>query len=365
MKIIFLCGSLEPGKDGVGDYTRRLCGALIRRGHQAEIISLCDKQADGFFNQTQMIEGTPVNVRRIPIATSYKQRLALTQETIKEVAPDWISLQYVPYSFDPKGLPFWLPGFLKNLTGKYQWHIMFHEVANPMNSLINLFTRVLQFIIIIKLNNKIKVSSINTSLDIYKKLLSKINIQASLLNLFSNIPLDDKKFIKDKEAFIIGFFSQMEPIPLIVSALERLMSELNDYKVKILLIGGNNDKVEHFREAIKSNTKINVEIEKTGFINDSDISSYLKICDVGVTPIQSKILSKSGSAAAFIEHGIPVYAPNYVINGQSELEIVFNKEFRIFNNLTLADLKTHCYSQRPNLLDITVNQFVTQFLKND
>jgi hypothetical protein len=24
IKILFICGSLEPGKDGVGDYTRRL-----------------------------------------------------------------------------------------------------------------------------------------------------------------------------------------------------------------------------------------------------------------------------------------------------------------------------------------------------
>lgn len=26
MTILFLCGSLEPGRDGVGDYTRRLAG---------------------------------------------------------------------------------------------------------------------------------------------------------------------------------------------------------------------------------------------------------------------------------------------------------------------------------------------------
>jgi hypothetical protein len=33
MKLLFLRGSIEPGKDGVGDYTCRLCGALIAEGH--------------------------------------------------------------------------------------------------------------------------------------------------------------------------------------------------------------------------------------------------------------------------------------------------------------------------------------------
>ena len=40
MKLIFICGSLEPGRDGVGDYTRRLAGELIRQGHQIAIIAL-------------------------------------------------------------------------------------------------------------------------------------------------------------------------------------------------------------------------------------------------------------------------------------------------------------------------------------
>ena len=42
MKIIFLCGSLEPGRDGVGDYVLLLSGELVRQGHQASIIALND-----------------------------------------------------------------------------------------------------------------------------------------------------------------------------------------------------------------------------------------------------------------------------------------------------------------------------------
>ena len=46
MNILFICGSAEQSKDGVGDYTRRLCGALIRLGHNAQILSICDLYLD-------------------------------------------------------------------------------------------------------------------------------------------------------------------------------------------------------------------------------------------------------------------------------------------------------------------------------
>lgn len=43
MKFLFICGSLEPGKNGVGDYTRRLAGECIRMGHDAMILALDER----------------------------------------------------------------------------------------------------------------------------------------------------------------------------------------------------------------------------------------------------------------------------------------------------------------------------------
>lgn len=113
MEILFICGSAEIGNDGVGDYTRRLCGKLIRSGHQAQILSLCDHQAVSFTSEIQVVEDIAVTVHRIPIAAPNKERLIWLQHILREFEPDWISLQYVPYSFNPKGLPFWLPSYLK------------------------------------------------------------------------------------------------------------------------------------------------------------------------------------------------------------------------------------------------------------
>jgi hypothetical protein len=42
MKVLFICGSAQPQRCGVGDYSRRLAGELIRQGHKASIVSLMD-----------------------------------------------------------------------------------------------------------------------------------------------------------------------------------------------------------------------------------------------------------------------------------------------------------------------------------
>src|SRR6187431_2304146 len=99
MKIIFFCGSAEPGKDGVGDYTRRFCGELIRKGHEVQILALCDYQVISFTADHQDVEKTTVLVNRIPISTANSQRFIWSQDILNEFQPDWISLQFVPYSF--------------------------------------------------------------------------------------------------------------------------------------------------------------------------------------------------------------------------------------------------------------------------
>jgi hypothetical protein len=47
MKILFLTGSLEPGKDGVGDYTRLLANECGERGHEVFLLGLNDPWAGG------------------------------------------------------------------------------------------------------------------------------------------------------------------------------------------------------------------------------------------------------------------------------------------------------------------------------
>ena len=107
VRILFICSSLELGNDGVGDYTRKLACALIGRGHSAAIIAINDRRLNGdIWQGKQNDENTEVQVLRLSHSQPWGFRLNKAKEFIKALNVDWISLQYVPFGFHLKGLPF-------------------------------------------------------------------------------------------------------------------------------------------------------------------------------------------------------------------------------------------------------------------
>jgi hypothetical protein len=86
----------------VGDYTRCFWGKQIRKGHEVQILALCDYQVIFFTADHQVVENTTVFVNQIPISAPNNQRCIWLQDILNELQPDWISLQFVPYSFNQK-----------------------------------------------------------------------------------------------------------------------------------------------------------------------------------------------------------------------------------------------------------------------
>ena len=247
MKLLFLCGSAEPGKDGVGDYTRRLCGELIRRGHQALILSLCDKHSDTFVSQTQVIENTDVLVNRIPIKSTHTQRLSSTQAIVQEFTPDCISLQFVPYSFNPKGLPFWLPSFLKKFKGEHKWHIMFHELWLGMDNNSAFKNKVYGFMqkqLIKNILNNFNNIVLSTNTKLYQHEILKLGYDANFLALFSNIMNVNSLKVKHLEIpkkeikiAMFGTIHHYSPIRQFVVALKIELKKRGIQMLKFVFIG--------------------------------------------------------------------------------------------------------------------------------
>ena len=133
MKIIFLCGSLEPGRDGVGDYTRQLASELILNGHQAGIVAINDQHITDKFEGVQNLGSVSLRVLRLPSHIPALHRFKQARLWIDNFDPEWLSLQFVPFAFHPKGLPFQMGKLLTTLTGDRRWHIMVHELWVGMN----------------------------------------------------------------------------------------------------------------------------------------------------------------------------------------------------------------------------------------
>lgn len=325
MKILFLCGSAEPGKDGVGDYTRRLCGELLRIGHQAEMLSLYDKHAVSCITQNQEIDGRSVVIHRIPFFTPYKQRLEWTKAILNMLQPDWISLQFVPYSFDPKGLPFWFPKFLKELKGTHQWHIMFHElwvgisVISPFKHKITGF---FQRFIAKQIVHVTAPRLITTSNILYQLVLSKGAINANILSLFSNIPKTtvDLKFrntlynsfeIAESNAnqyLFVGVFGSIYPEANIENVLKKLLlrAKANNQEVLFVSFGRLGADGEKEIERLTNLFAQKIKFYNCGELSQERISTLLQLLDIGISCTPSQHVGKSGVFAAMKFHGLEV-----------------------------------------------------------
>lgn len=311
MKIIFICGCLEPGRDGVGDYTRRLAGELIRQGHQASAVAINDREILEGFEGFQEMEMVKVPVLRVPSVWSEKLRFSRTKEWVDMINPEWLSLQFVPYSFHRKGVPFEFFKSLSSFEKKYQWHIMFHEIwIGADKTLKNKIIFYLQKTLVIQFVRFLKPKLIHTHLPTYKLKLEKLGFKVKILPLFSNIEVS--MTIKNKNRkFKVGFFSQIGYDENIILFLAKMASQMatKGIKTEILLIGGKKDKIHSFKCILEQLECFKENIIYTGFLNSNDLSKALNSCNIGITPVPRHGLGKSGSVAAFIAHGVPVAAP--------------------------------------------------------
>ncbi|MDF7820397.1 glycosyltransferase [Runella sp. MFBS21] len=315
MKIVFICSSLELGKDGVGDYTRRLAGELIRKGYTVCIIAFHDKYIDKIQQEVQITQDYEVPTLRLPSGISWNKRIKMAKEYVDEFNPDWLSLQYVPYGFQEKGLPFGLVNSLIQISAGRKWNIMFHELwigrgkAQPLRrKVVSYF----QEFLITRLIKTLHPECIHTHLPIYKEKLQKISSKVYNLPLFATISIypfkKDSKTLKNN--FRMAFFSQVILSFSVIQFLKDFTSLLlkKGYHPEVIFIGGNKQKMDELKAVLEKELK-KTTITTTGFLPEQEVSEYIYQCQLGVTSVPRHALGKSASVAAFLSHGVPVAAP--------------------------------------------------------
>lgn len=314
MKILFLCGSLVPGRDGVGDYTRRLACELIRQGHQASIIALNDRLSDKPLVTAQLADGIQVSVLRLPVQITAKEKFKHAENFIMEFDPEWLSLQFVPFSYQNKGLPFGLGKRLAEIGKGRKWHVMFHEmwIGTEQQFIKKFIVQRLQIKIIKNILIQLAPIHVHTSIPYFQQNLKKFQIQASPLPIFSNIGNGNNSIKKNDSSFFkLAFFSQISINQEIIEYIQKLLIQLKvlNKNFSITFIGGNKDMSDKLAKQLMIAVPEIKSINCTGFLNESAISELLIMQNLGITPIPRHALGKSGSVAAFLSHGVPVAAP--------------------------------------------------------
>ncbi len=382
MKIIFICSSLEPRCDGVGDYVRRLAGELIRQGHDAAAVAINDHELKEPLWGTQISGQVDLPVLRLPAQMDSFERFRQAGNWINDLNPDWLSLQFVPFSFNQKGLTFGLGKKLKELGSQRNWHIMFHElwvVTDHTASFKHKFLGNIQKRLIKSLIAKLKPAVIHTQTGLYKRQLKMIGVSSKHLSLFSNIPAIHTFFSNLKNtdlnysAVSMVIFGSIYPNSLFKELASQAAEYKKDNAVEMILnvIGRKNEKHQQLAEIwTAAGLKINLLGEQT----EACVSSIFSQQTIGIAFTPLPMIEKSGSAAAMREHGLPVicismpwYPKGYIKKTIPGIMQLNNSNFReclemkkaapCFNKLEIIgrEFTNHLLSTYKTSQDFTLN----------
>jgi glycosyltransferase involved in cell wall biosynthesis len=301
VKILFLTGSLEPGKDGVGDYTTVLAGECGRLGHSTFLLSLNDPWVTGPLRQPNQL--------RLGARMSWPDRVNAARAFLAQCGPEIVSLQFVPYSFHAAGLNFALPQILSAIIGHRRVHAMFHELWIGAHTSAPLKLRIFGFCqrkIIENTIRKLDCRVIHTSNPVYIRLLARYGLDAKYLPLFGSVPVttaDSSVARADNKVLHLGMFGAIHPEWSPAELFARLESLGNPVRLTHI---GRIGPGESLWTDLTRRYGLKVEFGRLGERSLEDISRFLSSVDFGVSATPLSLIGKSGSVAAMLDHGLPV-----------------------------------------------------------
>jgi len=322
MKIIFLCGCLEPGRDGVGDYCRTLAYTMIRKGLKVALLSYNDFYVQEVEQMDPKDGGVTPSILRLPSTMRHDKKLTFGIQWINHFSPDIISIQYVPYSFNKRGLPFGLSNEFAKLTSGTSTHVMFHEIwqgESKESGVKDIILGYLQRKISISIVSSTKAKWVSTTNDYYRNSILKAGAENVFkIPVFSNMPLGK---IKESSVFdllpneitehrsdyiIASFFGGLLFHHQIFESLIKFANDVRKQTGKKLIIThiGRSKGVENQFKQVK--LKTGIETFVLGEFSEQDVADYLIKVDLGLTNYPKVLFEKSGSVAALLYNECPV-----------------------------------------------------------
>lgn len=336
MKILFICSSLNPGVDGVGDYTRRLSTTLRDRGHEIYLASVNEKP----WNLESPDDDQ--RVLRLTAASSWKKREDRLGRFLQICRPERISLQYVPYGFQKKGLPFVLPYRLASLASGNVWHIMFHEIwvgitcSSPWrHKLTGFFQRGIARNLI----KLLKPAVVHTSNPLYVELLKNAGIPVRRLPLFGSIDWNSSQLewmadrlaevgitsANRKEWMVAGMFGSCYPdFPLenqVCAAAAKALAR--GKKFASIGVGGGVGTGVEWEARVRKAVPFAVA-KHFGRQSEARISAFLQNLDLGIPSTPVEFVGKSSACASMALHG-------------AELDNSYRVDMPEYRHMCLAD----------------------------
>ena len=324
---MLVCSGLEAGRDGVGDYCRFLAEEFAKLGHASMALSLNDRLVE---RETSGVcgSGRGVELVRLPALESPRARYARAKGVIEQWRPDWVSLNFVSYGFQSRGLPIAELSFLPRLFAARHLAVMLHELwvgldddRSPKNRLLY---GPVQRRLLLALLRRLRPARLGTTNPCYRAVLAGYGVDAEVVPLFGNIPVGrqnaddwlyrdlaaqgaiDADFVRPR-SWLLGMFGLIDPSWPAATVFSRLagIAQRADRRAVIVSIGNAGEHASALFDHAKAlSPQLNFAI--LGPRPAERISQFLNSVDFGLSSYPYSLLGKSGAVAAMLEHGLPV-----------------------------------------------------------
>jgi len=299
MRLLFITSGLARGSGGVADYTLLLAKECARLGQEVALLGLNDDRADGALESPALL--------RLGLGLPSRQRIATAQRWVEAFAPDAVSLQFVCYGFNPRGLCWSVADSLRRILGARPVQIMFHELwigAERGAGIKHRLVGTMQRRCVLRLFSLLNVRSAQTTNSAYAGLLGAHGLAAGVLPLFGNLPASTKPPRLERTSpwrfLIFGILPPEWPPEPLFTQLRGL-----GVPVEIIHAGRIGGGAELWKRMSRARAGA-LTFRSAGELPPEELADLFSEVDFGISMTPWEIIGKSGSVAAMLEHGLPV-----------------------------------------------------------
>ena len=313
LKVLFLCGTLEPAKSGVADFILALAKKLSSNGISCACLAIHDPYIQA--TESHLIHrSTQAGIDTLRISADHPWRLKakLIKAQLDTLQPQWISLHYVPYAYNAKGLPFALLSSLLPLRHRARWEITAHELwVDPSSSLRYRVLSKLQRLILLRLCAKLKPAIVHVTNHGYQSQLEQCGIKSSILPLFSSIPLiplqSPVRAAESQWTFVIFGSINRDWLPEQLLEQIEIARDVHGIRAcRFLSIGYIGSYGAKLWDSLNTLPYPAFEFSRLGVLPTERVSQQLQLADFGICIVPSLLIGKSSAVAAMLAHGLPI-----------------------------------------------------------
>jgi Glycosyl transferase 4-like domain len=322
-RILFFCGSLALGRDGVGDYTRRLALELVDLGCEVRLVSVAERGNGTPESEAGKLEAWMLRIRE---EGPMKERLDRVSVWLGGWKPEVVSVQLSPFGLVPRGLLRDMGHRLRQRWPDAVGQVMFHELWCGMDAAkAPLRERLLGWLQRQGIKRFLwgyQPAVVHTTNMFYRDRLAACGRAASVLPLAGAFPIEEPESEEDFKARLRGVglgavaekpdawrvgsvFGTVYSLDILadLTTAAAQISATQGKRLALVFLG-------HAKVAAAALTKTSEDAGAltavVGPLPEREISLWMQRSDLGICTTPMDGVGKSSSTAAFLDHGVPV-----------------------------------------------------------